>query len=160
PWSERNIPRMPKKLFRVAAALALMACGVVSSTPDERAAARSDPLNVVPVPFYRTATTAQQLVSMLNEPSPGEIVIPDGVAIDLGAYKSVPLKAGVHLRGMRSGLTEGGRVYSFDQGWNTPDGGDPNYTLFEVQGDDVHIEGLRIEGPWKLGDNHVIPSLA
>lgn len=143
--------------------LPIVACSVAPSTePTETSSAAA--LSIAPIsiaPLYRVASTADALVTMLNEDAPGAIYVPPGVGLDLSRYRNLPLKKGVHLFGGRSGTTEGGHVYDLNDGTSPPpcvdaNPCDANYPLFVVQGDDVRIDHLRIEGPYKGGDPNTI----
>ncbi len=85
------------------------------------------------------------LASTLRNPSfTGRIVIPSDAAWDMSSYVELPLHSGVTLVGERGPLGSRPLLYTPASAFNAhPDG----FTLFQVTGNDVRIEGLHLQGP-------------
>jgi hypothetical protein len=85
------------------------------------------------------------LASTLRDPSfTGRIVIPSNAAWDMTSYVELPLHSGVTLVGERGPLGSRPLLYTPVSAFSAhPDG----FTLFQVAGNDVRIEGLHLQGP-------------
>jgi hypothetical protein len=80
------------------------------------------------------------LVNALQNPSfTGRIMIPADVRWDLSGYSEIPLRSGVSLIGERGALGSRPLLYTTNKG--------NDYSLFDITGNDVRIEGLHIQGP-------------
>jgi VCBS repeat protein len=107
-------------------------------------------------PACRTISDAAELARVLrNDEYRGVICIPDWAVMDLSYQHNLPLRDGVTLLGTRSGVLEGALLYTTDMR--------EDYALFEVRGQNVRIQGLRLIGPStsyernpKVGGIHII----
>jgi hypothetical protein len=96
---------------------------------------------VLPQTVYITANhLARQLVQALGSTDRTDrvVMVADQVQLDLSNRGSISIAKGVTLRGWRGRNNPGARLYTTTR---HPDG------LFRVDGDNVRITGVRIEGP-------------
>jgi VCBS repeat protein len=87
----------------------------------------------------RWVNSPAELVSVLQSDYTGVVKIPRDVQWDMTGYASLPLKSGVSLVGERGYLGSRPLLYTTNKG--------DEYTLFEITGNDVRIEGLHFRGP-------------
>src|SRR5262249_13458140 len=109
---------------------------------------------VEPPPGARIVETADGLVSALeDERFHGTLFIPNGVHLDLSHKYNLPLREGVTLMGGRSGVEEGASIQTSDlDGPVDATGKHTGYSLFDVSGANVTVQGLRIFGPSRSYD--------
>ena len=87
-----------------------------------------------------TVNNADELLKALKQAKPGQVIfVPDGVEIDLSAYKDIEIPGGITLAGTRGqGGSPGARLFTKRKAG----------TLFVSAGDKVRVTGLRFEGPF------------
>ncbi|HEY7500439.1 MAG TPA: VCBS repeat-containing protein [Vicinamibacterales bacterium] len=92
----------------------------------------------------KTVTSAWDLVSTLYSDFSGTILVPG--EIDLSNFLEIPIRSCIQIKSTRRGLDQGGIIYT-NSVTNVDGGEDEAFSLFDVRGHDVRLEGFRFRGP-------------